>query len=129
MSFTSLESESCGHQTRSGVFFPKAASQGSTSRPKQPQHFVLTCAIFWSYFLQLSHSSVDTKKPILIYSIFSQPDKPTPFLTYGSLCSLNFQQPHKDPFELLRTPSPSTKDNQPYEHLHCRSGSFRFQTF
>jgi hypothetical protein len=35
---------------------------------------MLTCAILWSCFLQLSSSS-QAKKPILIDSIFSQPDK------------------------------------------------------
>jgi hypothetical protein len=42
----------------------------------KPQAFVLTCAILWSSFLQLSSSnSSASKKPILIDSIFTQPDK------------------------------------------------------
>ncbi len=71
-----LKTDKSGHgQTGSGVFFSKAASHGSTSRLRQPRSIILTCAILWSCFLQLSHSSTNTKKPILIDSIFSQPDK------------------------------------------------------
>ncbi len=39
------------------------------------RNVVLTIAILWSSFLQLSLSNVQPKKPILIDSIFSQPDK------------------------------------------------------
>jgi len=51
-------------------------AQLTTSRPIfKPRNVVLTIAILWSSFLQLSLSNVQPKKPILIDSIFSQPDK------------------------------------------------------
>jgi hypothetical protein len=57
-------------------FFSEAASGHSTSRSPSPRAFILTCAILWSCFLQLSSSnSSASKKPILIDSIVTQPDK------------------------------------------------------
>jgi hypothetical protein len=59
-----------------GGFFAQATSGQSVSRSANPRAFVLTCAILWSCFLQLSSSnSSASKKPILIDSIFTQPDK------------------------------------------------------
>jgi len=72
MSLTSKMGKSGHDKTGSGVFFSEAASHRSTSRPRQTRGIILTCTILWSFFLQLSHSSMNTKKLILI---FSQLDK------------------------------------------------------
>jgi hypothetical protein len=57
-----------------GAFSPKQPSPYPPfSKHGQPITIILTCTILWSGFLQLSTSQ--TKKPILIDSIFSQPDK------------------------------------------------------
>ena len=46
------------------------------SRPFcQPKTIILTIAVLWSSLLQISISDSQSKKPILINSIFTQPDK------------------------------------------------------
>ena len=63
-----------GHQAGTRIVLAKSTpSRSSFSKHGQPRGIVLTCAILWSCFLQLFTSQ--TKKPILIDSIFSQPDK------------------------------------------------------
>jgi hypothetical protein len=76
MQKTLTPSKSGCDKTSSGGFFSQTASRQSFSRPADPRAFVLTCAILWSSFLQLSSSnSSHSKKPILIDSTFTQPDK------------------------------------------------------
>ncbi len=71
-----MPSKGCRDKTGSGGFFSQAASGHSPSRSPSPRAFVLMCTILWSSFLQLSSSnSSASKKPILIDSIFTQPDK------------------------------------------------------
>ncbi len=70
---TSPTSQSSGDQAGDRIFFNKTNSHRSFSSKHKPRATVLTCAILWSCFLQLSTSQ--TKKPILIDFIFSQPDK------------------------------------------------------
>jgi hypothetical protein len=63
-----------GYQAGTRIILSKTTpSRFSFSKHGQPRAIVLTCAILWSCFLQLSTSQ--TKKPILIDPIFSQPDK------------------------------------------------------
>ncbi len=65
-------SKSHGHKTRFGGFLAKTAS----SRPFcQPRTIILTIAVLWSALLQISTSNSQSKQPILIDSIFTQPDK------------------------------------------------------
>ena len=72
MQKTPSSGQSRRYQAGSGVVL----AQLTTSRPIfKPRNVVLTIAILWSSFLQLSLSNVQPKKPILIDSIFSQPDK------------------------------------------------------
>ena len=74
MQKTLTPSQSRGDKTGARFVLTKTASHGSSfSKHGQPRAIVLTCAILWSCFHQLSSSQ--TKKPILIDSIFSQPDK------------------------------------------------------
>jgi hypothetical protein len=68
-----MSSQSRGDQAGARIFLTKAASHRISSRHGQPRAIVLTCAILWSCFLQLS--TLQTKKLILMDSIFSQPDK------------------------------------------------------
>jgi hypothetical protein len=71
-----MPSESSRDKTSSGGLFSQAASRQSFTRSADPRGFILTCAILWSCFLQLSISnSSHSKKPILIDSIFTQPDQ------------------------------------------------------
>jgi hypothetical protein len=71
---TSSPGKSGCHKTGSRIFFAKTTpSRSIFSKHGEPRAIVLTCAILWSCFLQLSTSQA--KKPILIDSIFSQPDK------------------------------------------------------
>ena len=68
-------SKSGSHKVGSrGVLSKKLPARSAFSKQGDPRTIVLTCAILWSCFLQLSSSS-QAKKPILIDSIFSQPDK------------------------------------------------------
>jgi hypothetical protein len=51
-------------------------TETNPSRPLfKPRTIILTIAILWSSFLQLSSSGSQAKKPILIDSIFSQCDR------------------------------------------------------
>jgi hypothetical protein len=76
MQKTSATSKGCGHKTSTRIFLTEVTSYGSLSKHCKPKAIILTCAILWSCFLQLSTSSYSqTKKLILIDSIFSQPDK------------------------------------------------------
>jgi hypothetical protein len=72
---TASPSKSSRHKVGSrGVLSKKLPTRSVFSKQGDPRTIVLTCAILWSCFLQLSSSS-QAKKPILIDSIFSQPDK------------------------------------------------------
>jgi hypothetical protein len=74
MQKTLTPSQSRGDQAGARFILTKTASHGSSfSKHGQPRAIVLTCPILWSCFLQLSTSQ--TKKLILIDSIFSQPYK------------------------------------------------------
>jgi hypothetical protein len=74
MQRTLLPSKSHGHQAGNRIILAKTTPSGfSFSKHGQPRAIVLTCTILRSCFLQLSTSQ--TKKPVLIDSIFSQPDK------------------------------------------------------
>jgi hypothetical protein len=75
MSLALQKSKSSHDQAGSRIFLSEAAFHGATSKHGQPRAIILTCAILWSCFLQLSTSSSQMKKRILINSIFSQPDK------------------------------------------------------
>jgi hypothetical protein len=76
MQKTSTPSKSSGDKIGSRGFLSEATSKRSFSRPANPRAIILTCAILWSCFLQVSFSnSSQTKKSILIDSIFTQPDK------------------------------------------------------
>ena len=71
MQKTPSSSQSRRYQAGSGVILAK-----TPSRPiVRPRNVILTIAIIWSSFLQLSISNLQPKKPILIDSTFSQPDK------------------------------------------------------
>jgi len=72
MQKTPSSGQSRRYQAGSRVILTK----NTTARPIfKPRNIVLTIAILWSSFLQLSSSNIQPKKPILIDSIFSQPDK------------------------------------------------------
>jgi hypothetical protein len=72
---TASPSKSGRHKVSSRSLLTKKLPARSVFSTKgDPRTIVLTCAILWSCFLQLSSSS-QAKKPILIDSIFSQPDK------------------------------------------------------
>jgi hypothetical protein len=76
MSKTTSPSQSSSYQVSSRSFLTKKLPARSVfSKQGAPRAIVQTCAILWSCFLQLSSSSSQTKKPILVDSIFSQPDK------------------------------------------------------
>jgi len=76
MSKTTLPSKSRSYQVSSrSLLAKKLPARSVFSKQGAPRAIILTCAILWSCFLQLSSSSSQTKKPILIDSIFSQPDK------------------------------------------------------
>jgi hypothetical protein len=67
-------SKSSCHKAGSRIILAKTSpSRSIFSKHREPRAIVLTCQILWSCFLQLSTSQ--TKKLILIDSIFSQPDK------------------------------------------------------
>ncbi len=69
-----MTGQGSGDQAGNQIFFSKTASHRAfSSKHGHPRAIVLTCAILWSCFLQLSSSQM--KKQILIDSIFSQPDK------------------------------------------------------
>ena len=72
MSQASSPSKSRGYKAGSRILLSKATSSRSIFKPRT---VILTIAILWSSFLQLSSSNSQPKKPILIDSIFSQPDK------------------------------------------------------
>jgi hypothetical protein len=75
MSKTASPSKSGRHTVSSrSIFTKKLPARSVFSTKGDPRTIVLTCAILWSCFLQLSSSS-QAKKPILIDSLFSQPDK------------------------------------------------------
>jgi hypothetical protein len=75
MSQTTSPSKSSSHKASSrSIFTKKLPARSVFSTKGDPRTIVLTCAILWSCFLQLSSSS-QAKKPILIDSIFSQLDK------------------------------------------------------
>jgi hypothetical protein len=75
MSKTASPSKSSRHTVSSkSIFTKKLPARSVFSTKGDPRTIVLTCAILWSCFLQLSSSS-QAKKHILIDSIFSQPDK------------------------------------------------------
>jgi hypothetical protein len=96
-----LPSKSCGDQASSGGLFSQAASRQAFSRPVKPQGLVLMCAILWSCFLQLSSSnSSQSKKPILIDSIFTQPDKlQLRFCPMGHYAASTFTSHVRIPFD------------------------------
>ncbi len=72
MQKTSSPGQSRCYQANTGIILTTTTS----SRPIwKPRNVILTIAILWSSFLQLSVSNLQPKKPILIDSIFSQPDK------------------------------------------------------
>jgi hypothetical protein len=72
MSQAQMPGKGHGHKTRSGGFLAKTAF----SRPFcQPRTIILTIAVLWSSLLQISTSNSQSKQPILIDSIFTQPDK------------------------------------------------------
>jgi len=74
MQKTLSPSKGRGYQAGTRIVLAKTTPSGfSFSKHGQPRAIVLTCAMLWNCFLQLSTSQ--TKKPILIDSIFSQPDK------------------------------------------------------
>jgi hypothetical protein len=60
------------HQAGPRGFLPKTASSGFIL---QPRTIILTIAVLWSSLLHLSTSNSQPKQPILIDSIFSQPNK------------------------------------------------------
>jgi hypothetical protein len=72
MQKTPSTGKSCGYKTGSRIRLATTASSRPIFRPRT---VILTIAILWSSFLQLSVSNLQPKKPILINSIFSQPDK------------------------------------------------------
>jgi hypothetical protein len=72
MSQASSPSKGLGYKAGPGIILPKATSSRSIFKPRT---VILTIAILWSSFLQLSSSNFQPKKPILIDSIFSQQDK------------------------------------------------------
>jgi hypothetical protein len=72
MQKASSPGKGCSYKTGPGIILTTTTS----SRPIfKPRNVILTIAILWSSFLQLSVSNLQPKKPILIDSIFSQPDK------------------------------------------------------
>jgi hypothetical protein len=99
MQKTSTTGQSCGDQAGAQIFFSKTTSHGAfSSKPGRTRTIVLTCAILWSCFLQLSSSQ--TKKPILIDSIFSQPDKlQLRFRPMGNYAASTFTSHIRIPFD------------------------------
>jgi hypothetical protein len=95
MLFASLMGKSSHDKIGSGIFYSEAASHGSTTSPRQPRCIIFT----WSCFLQLLHSSTNTKKPIFTDSIFSQPDKlQLPFCSMVHYAASTFTSHIKIPF-------------------------------
>ena len=72
MSQAQAPSQGRHHKAGSRGFFPKTASSGFIL---QPRTIILTIAVLWSSLLHLSTSNSQPKQPILIDSIFSQPNK------------------------------------------------------
>ena len=72
MSHAQTSGQGCGHKVGSRGLFTKTASSGFFF---QPRTIILTIAVLWSSLLQISTSNSQSKQPILIDSIFSQPAK------------------------------------------------------
>jgi len=92
-------SQSCGDKTGARCVLTKTASHRSSfSKHGQPRAIVLTWTILWPCFLELSTSQ--TKKAILIDSIFSQPDKlQLCFRPMGNYAASTFNSHVRIPFD------------------------------
>jgi hypothetical protein len=99
MSKTASPSKSGSHKVGSrGVLSKKLPARSVFSTKGDPRTIVPTCAILWSCFLQLSSSS-QAKKPILIDSISSHPDKvELRFRPMGNYASSTFISHVRIPF-------------------------------
>jgi len=102
MSQTTSPSKSGRHTASSrSIFTKKLPARSVFSTKGDPRTIVLTCAILWSCFLQLSSSS-QAKKPILIDSIFSQPDKlQLRFRPMGNYAASTFISHVRIPFDYI----------------------------
>jgi hypothetical protein len=92
-----MPSKGHGHKTRSGSFLTKTAP----SRPFcQPRTIILTISVLWSSLLQISTSNSQSKRPILIDSIFTQPDKlQLRFRSMGHYAASTFTSHVRIPFD------------------------------
>jgi len=116
MQKTSSPSQSCSYQVSSRSFLAtKLTARSVFSKQGAPRAIVLTCAILWSCFLRLSSSSSQPKKPILIDSIFSQPDKlQLRFRPMGNYAASTFISHGRIPFDystLLRLQTKMIEQN------------------
>jgi len=92
-----MPSKGRGHKASSGGFLAKTAP----SRPFcQPRTIILTIAVLWSSLLQLSTSNSQSKRPLLIDSIFTQPDKlQLRFRPMGHYAASTFTSQVRIPFD------------------------------
>jgi hypothetical protein len=115
MQKTLMPSKSSGDKIGTQSVLAKTAP----SRPFcQPRTIILTIAVLWSSLLQLSTSNSQSKQPILIDSIFTQPDKlQLRFRPMGHYAASTFTSHVRIPFYYSSLLQPQDKM---IEHMdHC----------